>query len=222
MLAQNIVTDSPGQFGRAVLKHQEGFLNAGLLAHSESLSQSSLQYIAQTSLRASSAKIIAMKSIGDLAKEFRKAQGWSYTRMAEEVSRHFQTVVSRQAITQLEAVGARKPHYISALAAVMNTSVDSLLAGHTKGAARLPMAVQTYEASIAHITAALKPLDAPARERAAVLLQGLARDPEGPWAAWLTELLASPGVQAPPAVPALAFKYTKVNQHTIPAKRKHQ
>lgn len=76
--------------------------------------------------------------------------------------------------------------------------------------------------AIAHLKASLQLLDDPTRERAAVLLQGLARDPEGPWAAWLTELLSSPGVQAPPVLQTPAFKYTKVTQHTIPAKRKHQ
>lgn len=70
-----------------------------------------------------------MQSIGELAKEFRKARGWSYTRMAQEVAKHGDNNVSRQAITQLEAAGARKPHYIAALAKVMGTTTDHLLSG---------------------------------------------------------------------------------------------
>lgn len=70
-----------------------------------------------------------MKTIGEQVKEFRTALGWTYTRMAQEVSKHSSAPVSRQLITQLEEAGDRKPHYLSALAAVMGTTVDALLAG---------------------------------------------------------------------------------------------
>lgn len=71
-----------------------------------------------------------MKTVGEQAKEFRLAMGWSYTRMAEEVSKNHDTPVSRQLITQLESAGDRKPHYLKALALTMQTTVDSLLAGN--------------------------------------------------------------------------------------------
>lgn len=70
-----------------------------------------------------------MKTIGQQAKEFREWQGWNYSRMAREVSRRHGAAVSRQAITQLEDVGDRKPQYLQALAQLMETTTDALLAG---------------------------------------------------------------------------------------------
>lgn len=88
-----------------------------------------------------------MKSIGEQAKEFRETQGWNYTRMAEEVSKHHAQPVSRQLITQLEEKGDRRPHYLAALATTMRITVDDLLAGKyqaQQGAAeeRQPYAVE--------------------------------------------------------------------------------
>lgn len=63
-------------------------------------SQSNLRLITQSCLRASAAKLFGMQSIGELAKAFRKARGWSYTRMAQEVQKHGgSAAVSGQAIT---------------------------------------------------------------------------------------------------------------------------
>lgn len=71
-----------------------------------------------------------MKTIGDQAKEFRDAMGWSTTRMASEVTKKSQgKAVSRQNIEGLEAKGNRKPHFITALAATMGATVDDLYAG---------------------------------------------------------------------------------------------
>jgi DNA-binding XRE family transcriptional regulator len=70
-----------------------------------------------------------MKTIGQQAQEFREVMGWTRTRMAAEVSRHAAKTVSRQAITQLEEVGDRRPHYLSALAKTMRTTVETLEAG---------------------------------------------------------------------------------------------
>lgn len=76
------------------------------------------------------------------------------------------------------------------------------------------------------LTGRLRQLDQPARESAAVLMQGLARDPDGPWAAWLTELMAAPAQATQLATSAIVkepFHYKKVNQPTQkPLKRKHQ
>ena len=70
-----------------------------------------------------------MKSIGEQAKEFRERQGWTFTRMSEEVSKKNGSPVSRQLITQLEQQAGRTPKYLQALAAVMGVSTDALLAG---------------------------------------------------------------------------------------------
>lgn len=103
--------------------------------------------------------------------------------MAQEVQKHGgSAAVSGQAITQLEAVGGRKPHSIAALAKLMGTTTDCLLAGESSVANEAHGATDATlpDNPIDHLAQALHQLDAPARERAAVLLQGLARDPDGP------------------------------------------
>lgn len=86
-----------------------------------------------------------------------------------------------------------------------------------------PPAHNTEQSSgpVAQLANALRAMDAPARERAAVLLQGLARDPDGPWVAWLGELLTNPA-PAPRKAPAAAFEYTKINQPIAPLRRKQE
>lgn len=169
-----------------------------------------------------------MQSIGELVKEFRKARGWSYTRMAQEVSKKNGGIVSRQAITQLETVGARKPHYISALARVMGTTADRLLAGVESPAPNESLEVAPPTDSVTLLAQALSAFSASERERAAVLLQGLARDPDGPWAAWLTELLTKGKTAIPDEQQQEVrantpdFKYIKSNQPTAPLRRKQQ
>ena len=64
-----------------------------------------------------------MKTIGEQAKEFRLARGWSTTRMAKEVG------TSRQNIESLESTGDRQPQYLVRLSVVMGASVDDLLHG---------------------------------------------------------------------------------------------
>jgi hypothetical protein len=140
-----------------------------------------------------------MKSIGQLAKDFRVARGWSYTRMSQEVSRHAAGAVSRQAITQLEEVGTRKPHYLAALATVMGTTADLLLAGAAEpgDAAAPPAPAPALTECIAGLASALHDTPSAQRDQAAVLLQLLARDPSGPWAGWLLQLLTSVTVFSP-------------------------
>lgn len=206
MLTQHTVTHSSGQLGRAVLKQSQGFLDASFFSHKSILSQSCLQFSTQPSLRASAAKLFAMESIGELAKVFRLKRGWSYTRMAQEVSRYADSPVSRQAITQLEDVGTRKPHYIAALAKVMGTTADLLLSGMATTEATPDKAVEiSASTAVQGLSAALKIMSPARRDQAASLLQSLARDPDGPWAAWLVELVkAAPAKTEVPAIYATA------------------
>lgn len=81
-------------------------------------------------MRASTAECFAMKTVGEQAKEFRLAKGWTATRMAKEVK------TSRQNIEHLEARGGITPKYIAGLARVMGKSVDALL-GHSVDAQTL-------------------------------------------------------------------------------------
>jgi transcriptional regulator with XRE-family HTH domain len=64
-----------------------------------------------------------MKTIGDQAKAFRVARGWSVKEMAAACK------TSRQNIETLEAKGDRVPRYIKELAHVMGTTVDTLMEG---------------------------------------------------------------------------------------------
>src|SRR5213075_2850359 len=85
--------------------------------------QSSLQHTMQTRLHASPAKSFAMKTIGEQAKAFRDARGWSTKQMAAACK------TSRQNIETLEAKGDRTPRYIKELARAMGTTVDVLMEG---------------------------------------------------------------------------------------------
>jgi len=77
----------------------------------------------QIKLRTSTAKSLAMKTIGEQAKEFREHMGWNSTRMAREVG------TSRQNIESMEAKGDRIPKYLAALAKTMGVSTDDLMVG---------------------------------------------------------------------------------------------
>jgi transcriptional regulator with XRE-family HTH domain len=63
-----------------------------------------------------------MKTLGDQAKAFRGAKGWTTRQLAEAVG------TSRQNIESLEANGNRIPKYLGKLAAVMGTTADDMLA----------------------------------------------------------------------------------------------
>lgn len=69
-----------------------------------------------------------MKTVGELAKEFRIAKGWTTAQMGAMCD------TKRQNIEQLEAAGDRLPQYIKQLAKVMGTTVDALLSGEIKPA----------------------------------------------------------------------------------------
>ena len=69
-----------------------------------------------------------MKTIGEIAKEFRELKGWNTTKMAKEVG------TSRQSIENLEAVGGRTPRYVKDLARVIGITVDDLLKGSASNA----------------------------------------------------------------------------------------
>lgn len=150
-----------------------------------------------------------MKTIGEQAKEFRIWKGWTYTRMAQEVSKHQKTTVSRQKLTQLEEAGDRRPHYLYALAQAMGTTSDTLLAGqyavpavpsaprdqekqnHAQAEApRAPYQVVSPALAVQTLAQALSAMEPAIRDRASSLLSSLARDPEGPWSGWLVDLLA--------------------------------
>jgi transcriptional regulator with XRE-family HTH domain len=77
----------------------------------------------QTRLRATPTKSADMKTIGDQAKAFRVARGWSVKEMAAACK------TSRQNIETLEAKGDRVPRYVKELAHVMGTTVDTLMEG---------------------------------------------------------------------------------------------
>ncbi|MNX77604.1 LexA repressor [compost metagenome] len=140
VLPANALAHRSRKLGGAVVEGLDSPLNAGFLHSSLRKVQDSLHFITQTSLPQTGAKSFAMKSIGEQAKEFRDSQGWTYTRMAKEVSRRHGSAVSRQAITQLEDVGDRKPQYLQALALVMGTTTDALLAGtYTAPTTAVPM-----------------------------------------------------------------------------------
>ena len=105
--------------------------------------------------------------------------------------------VSRGTVQQWEKQGGTAParKRQSSVAKLLGISVSELMHDSTeKPAIQDPGItrdlVDFSGASITHLAQTLRQFDAPARERAAVLLQGLARDPDGPWAAWLTELLS--------------------------------
>lgn len=121
--------------------------------------QSSLHSSMQTNLRTSDAKLFAMKSIGDQAREFRLWKGWNYTEMAAEVQKHFKDgEVSRQKITQLEEAGARRPRYLAALAKAMGTTVEILEAGLWRPVEGAPSTPESREAgNVVSAPASMRP-----------------------------------------------------------------
>lgn len=130
MLTKNTTTNGLRELGGTTIELFDGDLNAGFVCHDVPSSQSSLHPNTQTILLASDAKSFAMKSIGDQARDFRMWRGWGYSRMAEEVQKHFPNgAVNRQKITQLEEAGDRRPKYLVALARAMGTTVEVLEAG---------------------------------------------------------------------------------------------
>jgi transcriptional regulator with XRE-family HTH domain len=149
-----------------------------------------------------------MKTIGAQAKEFRIWKGWTYTRMAQEVSKHQETTVSRQKLTQLENAGDRRPHYLYALAQAMGTTSDTLLAGQysppvqqgqgqdldKQNPVQAKEPDKRYQAispalALQTLVQAFSAMEPSIRDRASSLLSSLARDPEGPWLGWLVDLL---------------------------------
>jgi transcriptional regulator with XRE-family HTH domain len=69
-------------------------------------------------------KMLCMKSLGELVKEWREASGLKTADLAKLVG----GTVKRQHIEQLEKAGSRTPRYIAELAKAMGTTVDNLLA----------------------------------------------------------------------------------------------
>ena len=136
----------------------------------------------QTRLHASPAKSFAMKTIGEQAKAFREARGWSPKEMAAACK------TSRQNIETLEAKGARTPRYIKDLARVMGTTVDVLMEGrYEMGAIAVQAPIAQVEAAPSHdkvtralevLAAALRPADKVTRSAVAPLLSLLAAEPE--------------------------------------------
>lgn len=137
-----------------------------------------------------------MKSIGQQVKEFRESRGWTWVRMAAEVSKHSLEPVSRVVIKQLEDKGDRMPSYLRALSKTMGVSSDTLLDGLysvDEGAAMAAeeetaaYRVTTPPEAIQVLRNALLALPPAARESAATLLASMARNPEAQWADWLSD-----------------------------------
>lgn len=124
-----------------------------------------------------------MKTIGEQAKAFREARGWSPKEMAAACK------TSRQNIETLEAKGARTPRYIKELARVMGTTVDVLMEGrYEMGAAEAqatrpaileaaPSADKVTRA-IEVLAAALQPMDKATRSAIAASFSLLAAEPD--------------------------------------------
>ena len=99
--------------------------------------QSSLQFIRQTGLQASDAKLFAMKqTIADQVRAFMAAQGEGFTpaKLAEEVAKRQRDLpeaarCKRQNIEQLLERDFRTVRYVTALAAAMGTTAEVLAAG---------------------------------------------------------------------------------------------
>jgi transcriptional regulator with XRE-family HTH domain len=91
----------------------------------------------QTRLRATPTKSADMKTIGDQAKAFRLARGWSTKQMAAACK------TSRQNIETLESKGDRVPRYIKELAHVMGTTVDVLMEGRYRASSAAVEATPT-------------------------------------------------------------------------------
>lgn len=99
--------------------------------------QSSLQFIRQTGLPASDAKLFAMKqTIADQVRAFMAAQdeGFTPAKLAEEVAKRQRDLpesmrCKRQNIEQLLERDFRTVRYITALAAAMGTTAEVLAAG---------------------------------------------------------------------------------------------
>lgn len=85
-----------------------------------------------------------MKTVGELAQEFRIAKGWTTAQMGAACG------TKRQNIEQLEAAGDRLPQYIKQLAKVMGTTTDALLSGEIK-----PAPTQGLRFSVEAVTLAL-------------------------------------------------------------------
>lgn len=81
-----------------------------------------------------------------------------------------------------------------------------------------PVAALEKLNEVLELRAKLQALSADARERAAVLLQGMARDPNGPWANWLTELLQSPAAAQEVTTPQLRQVHTERPSPRAPSK----
>jgi hypothetical protein len=100
-------------------------------------------------------------------------------------------------------------------ARVLNVSSHWLATGEGKMDA--DALVVTPNQAIARLVEALEELDPPTRARAAALLPSLANDPQGPWAAWLAELL-SVGLVASRAGGAASPQSTELQRAVHPTK----
>ena len=124
-----------------------------------------------------------MKTIGEQAKAFREARGWSPKEMAAACK------TSRQNIETLEAKGARTPRYIKELARVMGTTVDVLMEGRYEMGSALDQTSiagpvepaptsDNVTRALEILAAALKPADKVTRSAIAPLLSLLATEPD--------------------------------------------
>lgn len=133
--------------------------------------QTSLRFCTQSSLRASGAKSLAMKTLAQRVKEHRDSLGMT----PSEYARHVGT--SRQNINNLEAGKAGQPRYVAKLAKAMGTTVDALLgAPIAKPAPVDPSSVQSgTPAYLAELAAKMSP----ERQERLVAVAELLAGPQG-------------------------------------------
>lgn len=102
------------------------------------------------------------------------------------------------------------------------TGTGAMRASDTEGMLNSEQpANRTHGQSIQSLVTALAGLSNEGRERAATLLQSLARDPDGPWAEWLISLLDAPETDAvrPAEAPTTTIKPNASNNQLGPALR---
>jgi SOS-response transcriptional repressor LexA len=141
MLTNDVTANGRRKLGRASAVHSERLLDTCFLAHDSRLSQSSLHFNMQTTVRASDAKSFAMKTLGEQVQAFMNAHDWRSADMAKAVKAAGAKAVERQHIEGVLA-GIERPRYLPELAAAMGTTVETLTAGAFIAGPKPAMAAQ--------------------------------------------------------------------------------
>lgn len=122
--------------------------------------------------------------------------------------------VSRPAVQQWEKEGGTAPKRAKQplVAKVLGITLSELL---ETGLSESPP--ESAEAGIRGLSAAFQRLGAAQREQAAALVAGMARDPGGPWAGWLSELLTTKSDKALQNHTALPDGNAEIDKRRIPS-----